>query len=112
MVEQLKSYGLSVTTDEFHAATPIGDRKMVNVTAGLPGESNDGVGISSHYDTKYFKDIKFVGANDGGSSTGALMEIARVLAASKQRAKMTYWFVFFDGDEAFCFIWDEGSNPK
>ncbi len=112
MIDQLKSYGLNVTTDEFHATTPIGDRKMVNVTAELPGESNDVIIISSHYDTKYFKDIKFVGANDGGSSTGALMEIARVLAAGKQKPKMTYWFVFFDGEEAFCFDWDECHNPN
>ena len=112
MVDQLKSYGLRVTTDEFHATTPIGERKMVNVTAELPGESNDVVIISSHYDTKYFKDIKFVGANDGGSSTGAVMEIARVMAASKQKPKLTYWFVFFDGEEAFCFDWDECHNPN
>jgi hypothetical protein len=112
MIDQLKSYGLKVMTDEFHATTPIGDRRMVNVTAELPGESNNVVIISSHYDTKYFKEIKFVGANDGGSSTGALMEIARVMAASKQKPKMTYWFVFFDGEEAFCFDWDECHNPN
>ncbi len=49
MIEQLKSYGLNVTTDEFRATTPIGERKMVNITAELPGESNDVVIISSHY---------------------------------------------------------------
>lgn len=112
MIDQLKSYGLKVTTDEFHATTPIGDRKMANVTAELAGESNDVVIISSHYDTKYFKDIKFVGANDGGASTGALLEIARVMAANKQKPKLTYWFVFFDGEEAFCFDWDECHNPN
>jgi hypothetical protein len=112
MIDQLKSYGLKIMTDEFHATTPIGDRRMVNVTAELPGESNNVVIISSHYDTKYFKEIKFVGANDGGSSTGAVMEIARVMAASKQKPKMTYWFVFFDGEEAFCFDWDECHNPN
>jgi len=110
MIDQLKSYGLKVTTDEFHAMTPIGDRRMVNVTAELPGESNDVIMIGSHYDTKYFKDIKFVGANDAGSSTGALMEMARVLAGKKP--KLTYWFVFFDGEEAFCFDWDECHNPN
>jgi len=110
MIDQLKSYGLKVTTDEFHAMTPIGDRRMVNVTAELPGESNDVIMIGSHYDTKYFKEIKFVGANDAGSSTGALMEMARVLAGKKP--KLTYWFVFFDGEEAFCFDWDECHNPN
>jgi glutaminyl-peptide cyclotransferase len=112
MIDQLKSFGLNVTTDEFHATTPLGDKRMVNVTAELPGESNDVIIISSHYDTKYFKDFKFVGANDGGSSTGAVIEIARVMASSKQKPKMTYQFVFFDGEEAFCFDWDECHNPN
>lgn len=112
LIDQLKSYGLTVSTDEFHATTPQGEKRMVNVTAELAGESNDAIIISSHYDTKYIKDIKFVGANDGGASTGALLEIARVLAAAKQKPKMTYWFVFFDGEEAFCFDWDECHNPN
>src|SRR5438552_13471651 len=112
MIDQLKSYGLQVTTDEFRATTPIGQRKIVNVTAELPGESNDVIIISSHYDTKYFKDIKFVGANDGGASTGALLELARVMAASKTKPPLTYWFVFIDGEEAFCFDWDQCHNPN
>ena len=112
IIDQLKSYGLKVTTDEFNATTPLGNKKMVNVMAELPGESNDVIIISSHYDTKYFKDFKFVGANDGGSSTGAVMEIARVMAANKQKLKMTYQFLFFDGEEAFCLDWDECHNPN
>jgi hypothetical protein len=112
MIEQLKSYGLNVILDEFPATTPIGERKMVNVTAELPGESSDVIILASHYDSKYVKEFKFVGANDGGSSTGAVLEMARVLAAQKQKPKFTYWFVFFDGEEAFCFDWDECSNPN
>ena len=112
MLDQLKSYGLKVTTDEFHPVTPVGDRKMVNVTAELPGESSDVIIISSHYDTKLVKEFKFVGAVDGGSSTGELLELARVMAASKTKPKLTYWFVFFDGEEALCFDWDECKNPN
>ena len=69
IIDQLKSYGLKVTTDEFHATTPLGDRRMVNVIAELPGESSDAIIIGSHYDTKYFKEFKFVGANDAGKSS-------------------------------------------
>src|SRR6266571_7284534 len=36
--DQLKSYGLKITTDEFHATTPVGDRKMINITAEIAGE--------------------------------------------------------------------------
>ena len=110
IVDQLKSYGLKVTTDEFYPITPQGGKKMANVIAELPGESSDVIIIASHYDTKYFKEFKFVGANDGGSSTGAVLEIARVLAANKSKLKLTYWFVFFDGEEAFCAEWTDCKN--
>jgi len=53
--------------------------------------------ISGHYDTK--PQAGFVGANDGGSSTAAVLEMARVLA--KTKPEYTLWFVFFDGEEAF-----------
>ena len=110
IIGELKSYGLAVTEDAFEPDTPIGQQKMVNVVAELPGETNDLIIISSHYDTKLFRAFRFVGANDGGSSTGALMEIARVLAGSGKKPKFTYRFVFFDGEESFCKDWDECKN--
>jgi hypothetical protein len=111
ITSELKSYGLNVTLDEFTAKTPVGDRKMVNVTAELPSESSDVIIMSSHYDTKPFKEFRFVGANDGGSSTGTLLEMARALASSGQKPRLTYWFVFFDGEEAFCKEWEDCKNP-
>jgi Peptidase family M28 len=112
IVDQLRSFGLNVTSDEFQATTPVGQRKMANIVAELPGSSSDIVIISSHYDTKLMKEFKFVGANDGGSSTGAVMEIARILGMKKQPLKLTYRFVFFDGEEAFCANWDDCHNPN
>jgi Zn-dependent M28 family amino/carboxypeptidase len=112
IVGELKSYGLNVTQDEFTPKTPIGERKMVNIIAELPGESSDVIIISSHYDTKLYKEFRFVGANDGGSSTGTLMEMARVMAASGQKRPFTYWFVFFDGEEAFCKDWSKADGPE
>lgn len=107
IVDQLHSFGLNVTTDEFTPQTPIGPRKMVNITAELAGETTDVIMISSHYDTKLYKEFSFVGANDAGSSTGAVLELARVLAAGGKKPHFTYWFVFFDGEEAVCKEWDE-----
>jgi len=112
IIDQLRSFGLNVTTDEFQATTPEGPKKMVNVIAEVPGTSSNIVIIGSHYDTKPFKDIKFVGAVDGASSTGAAMEIARVLAMKKLQVNMTYRFVFFDGEEAFCLDWEQCHNPN
>jgi glutaminyl-peptide cyclotransferase len=111
---ELESYGLKTTLDAFTPKTPRGKVKMKNIIAELPGESSDIIIIASHYDTKYFKDITFVGANDGGSSTGALLEIARVMAADsaagKPKRRLTYQFVFFDGEESFCPEWGECLN--
>jgi glutaminyl-peptide cyclotransferase len=40
------------------------------------------------------------------------MELGRVLGASQQKPKLTYWLVFFDGEEAFCEDWDQCSKPN
>jgi Zn-dependent M28 family amino/carboxypeptidase len=55
--------------------------------------------LFSHYDTKIFDTFSFVGANDGGSSTGLLLEMARVLALEPKLAQKIE-LVFFDGEEA------------
>jgi Zn-dependent M28 family amino/carboxypeptidase len=120
IVRELNGYGLKTTLDEFTDDTPHGKVKFKNVVAELPGESPDVIIIASHYDTKPFKEFTFVGANDGGSSTGAVLEIARVMAADNKaenqnagrKRKFTYWFVFFDGEEAFCREWSECLNGK
>jgi Zn-dependent M28 family amino/carboxypeptidase len=71
---------------------------MANVVAVLPGRRPDVILIGGHYDTKWFGDMRFVGANDGGSSTALLLELARALAAGPR--EYTYWVVWFDGEEA------------
>lgn len=111
IISTLRDSGIKITTDEFNAATPIGERKMVNITAEIPGESKDVIIISSHYDTKLFTNMQFVGANDPGASVATLLEIGRVLGANQQKSKFTYWLVFFDGEEAFCEGWDQCGKP-
>ena len=71
---------------------------MKNIIAKFPGKSGKAIALTGHYDTKVFP-FPFVGASDGGSSTGALLELARALAG-KQRLDDVY-IVFFDGEEAF-----------
>jgi hypothetical protein len=112
IITSLKKSGLAVKSDEFSATTPIGETKMVNLTAEIPGESNEVIILASHYDSKLFKDMRFVGANDPGTSVGTLLELGRVLAASQQKPKLTYWLVFFDGEESFCEGWEECHNPN
>ena len=68
----------------------------------MPGSEKPGPTflLCSHYDTKIFDTFRFVGANDGGSSTGLLLEMARVLGHHPDLAKKVE-LVFFDGEEAF-----------
>ena len=102
IVNQLKSFGLNVSLDEFTVVTPQGETKMANIVAEIPGTTKNIVLITSHYDTKYYKDMQFVGANDPAASVGTLLEIGRVLGSMKDKPKVTYRLVFFDGEEAFC----------
>ena len=97
--QQLRSYGYTVEEDAFNAETPYGTKRMVNLIARKGAGSKGVIALASHYDTKYMEGIRFVGANDGGASTGLLLELARVLAASKDGAD--YWCLFLDGEEAW-----------
>jgi Zn-dependent M28 family amino/carboxypeptidase len=72
---------------------------MANVIGVLPGRRTDVIVVGGHYDTKWFPDFKFVGANDGGSSAGFLLELARALKVAGA-GEYTYWITFFDGEEA------------
>lgn len=98
IVGQLRQSGLTVSEQPFTATTPDGPIRMVNVIAELPGRRPEIILIGGHYDTKFFPDFRFVGANDGGSSAGFLLELARRLGKSPRT--FTYWLVFFDGEEA------------
>ena len=99
--EQLKSFGWSVTEQPFTNHTPRGEMRFVNLIAQFGNNlKSDGLFLlSSHYDTKIFDTFRFVGANDGGSSAGLLLELARVLARNPDLA-MNIEIVFFDGEEA------------
>ena len=112
ITSELKSSGLNVSLDEFTAHTPQGEKKMANIVAEIPGETKTLILITSHYDTKFFKDMSFVGANDPAASVGTLLEIGRVLGSKKEKPKVTYRLVFFDGEEAFCEGWSDCGDEK
>ena len=110
IIQELKSYGLRVFSDEFTAKTPFGEKRMVNIVGDIPGETKDYILLASHYDTKLYDDMLFVGANDPAASVGTLLEIGRVLASAQEKPKLSYRLVFFDGEEALCEGWDECSK--
>src|ERR1700724_1650732 len=99
---QLRLSGWQVTRQSFTDNTPPGKVGFVNLIAHFPGQGNATASflLCSHYDTKTFDTIRFVGANDGGSSTGLLLELARVLGQHPNLAAKIE-LVFFDGEEAY-----------
>ena len=100
---QLKEIGLTPQEQAFEAQTPFGVVRMANVIARIPGARPERILITGHFDTKLYRQFRFVGANDGGSSAAMLLELARVLKARKNA--YTIELVFFDGEEAVLPEW-------
>ncbi len=96
---QLNAIGIKTAEQPFEGATPVGAVKMVNIIGTIPGKRPERIIIGSHFDTKLFRDARFVGASDGASSTAALIELGRVLAA-RQDLPFTIELLFLDGEEA------------
>jgi len=99
VTRQMKAAGIATEAQAFEAETPAGRLKMVNLRATIPGAARQGrIIIAGHYDTKRFSEFPFVGANDGGSSTALLVELARVL--KNRRNAVPIELLFLDGEEA------------
>lgn len=96
LLSELKSYGCTVETDAFSADTPVGRLPMKNFLVKIPGEKPGVILLGTHYDTLLMQN--FVGADDAGSSTALMLELARLLCP--QRGKYAVWIAFFDGEEA------------
>ena len=94
---QLKSFGCATDEDDFNAQTPIGTLAMKNIVAKIPGTGQGIILLLTHYDTLRLDN--FVGAEDSGSSTGLMLEMARILCSQPKRADAV-WIAFLDGEEA------------
>ena len=103
IVETLQAAGWEVERQAFDDK-PVpheGAIHFTNLIARFPagGAGKQRAIVCSHYDTKRMSGVRFVGASDGASSTGALLELARVLAKMPTLAEQVE-LVFFDGEEA------------
>ena len=97
IIAEIRSHGATLATDDFTTTTPKGETAMRNIIARFPGKSGKVIAITGHYDTKVLPD--FVGANDGGSSTGFLLEMLEVLQGAPRQDDI--WLVWLDGEEAY-----------
>ncbi len=92
--------GDQVEDDKFTADTPEGKIQVHNIVAKYPGTKDGIIVIASHYDTNYpLRNTAYVGANDGGSSSALLLELANQLRG-KPRDGYSVWLVWDDAEEA------------
>jgi len=101
--------------DTFTASTPIGPVPMRNFIVRFPGKKDGVIVLATHYETNYWlKDINFVGANDGGSTTGLLLAIADQLRADTAHGKKldgySVWLLFDDGEESIKSAWTDSDS--
>ncbi len=92
--------GDQVEDDIFTADTPEGKFPVHNIIAKYPGTKDGIIVVASHYDTNYpLRNTSYVGANDGASSSGLLLELANQLRR-KTREGYSVWLVWDDAEEA------------
>ena len=108
IVDQLKSFGIEAKEQPFIGMTPLGEVSMANLIATIPGRVPDRLVLASHFDTKLYREFRFVGANDGASSTAALLELGRVLKSRQN--ELTIELLFLDGEEARMPEWRGNDN--
>jgi Zn-dependent M28 family amino/carboxypeptidase len=109
ITKELSALGLTVDEQAFEASTPAGLIKMVNLRTVVGGpHAAKRIIVAGHYDTKLFKNVKFVGANDGGSSGAFLIELARALARAPLATPVE--LLFLDGEEAVRPEWEDPDN--
>jgi Zn-dependent M28 family amino/carboxypeptidase len=101
--------------DAFTASTPIGPVAMRNFIVRFPGKKDGAIVLATHYETNYWlKNINFVGANDGGSTTGLLLAIADQLRAQTAGGKKldgySVWLLFDDGEESIGSNWTDSDS--
>jgi hypothetical protein len=97
--DKLVSSGLKhATIDTFTDKTPLGEATFHNVEAVIPGQTPRTILLLSHFDTKSGISPSFQGANDSSSSTGLLLELARIIATSGT-PRYTLHIAFLDGEE-------------
>jgi Zn-dependent M28 family amino/carboxypeptidase len=106
--EQLSAADLTATEQAWDEQTPIDSVHMVNLIATIPGARKDRIVVAGHYDTKLYRQFRFVGASDGGSSAAFLLELARVLKTRKN--PLTIELLFLDGEEARLPEWHGTDN--
>ncbi|MEN8255037.1 MAG: M28 family peptidase [Verrucomicrobiota bacterium] len=101
ILQRLESFGIEAKIDSFTDMTPEGEKTFRNVMGQIRGKADRWIILGSHFDTMPGIE-NFQGANDSGSSTGVLLELARMISSSEVVPDTGILFAFFDGEEGIA----------
>ncbi|MBK8493529.1 MAG: M28 family peptidase [Saprospirales bacterium] len=110
LVGQLKGYGLDVIEQDFQATAYTGTvLNSTNIIGRYNPDAKKRIVLAAHWDTRHIADSPIntdrvdepiLGADDGGSGVGVLLEIARMLQANPIDAKdLGVDIIFFDAED-------------
>ncbi|WP_367392431.1 M28 family peptidase [Lewinella sp. LCG006] len=107
LVAELKATGAKVIEQNFQATVYTGEKyPATNIIAQFNPEVSDRIMLAAHWDTRHIADSPLsteregepiLGADDGGSGVGVLLQIARTLAA--QKVGIGVDLVLFDAED-------------
>ncbi|MBK9383362.1 MAG: M28 family peptidase [Planctomycetes bacterium] len=105
ILSALRAGGVEAEEKSYKMRTPMPDPQtgapreitFTNVVARVKGKSDATIAWGTHYDTPAITGQTIVGANDGASGIGVLIELAKRLQGSSPA--MTHVFLFLDGEE-------------
>ena len=107
MISTLERFGAEVVEQKFDASFYTGEtHASVNIIGKINPSNPNRVMLAAHYDTRFMaeqdddealKDKPILGADDGASGVGVLMEIARLL--SEHPIDLGIDIVFFDAED-------------
>lgn len=102
-------------TNMLSASTVEKEGFNIHVRLNLVDKADCVIGLASHYDTKEMEGFSYVGANDGGSSTVLLLDLARYFLEKKKSLNLQcdVEMIWFDGEESILPGWNDGlhSHP-
>ncbi len=106
IITKLKSYGWKVDQQEFQATT-FDEQNLYlrNIIANYNPKARKRILLAAHWDTRPWADADqirqdepILGANDGASGVGVLIEMARVISQNDS-LKVGVDIIFFDGED-------------
>jgi glutaminyl-peptide cyclotransferase len=107
IISTLKKYNFTIELETHKENTPLGVVEFTNIIANYKQQLNKKkLILAAHYESKFYKDLNFVGATDAAFPCGLLLELSSFIDQQIQSRNwndpsVDFQLVFFDGEEAF-----------